>query len=84
MVVNYDVFTNYVATQMTSKLDQLTITGKGKIYTLLYQVRTMRPACVLFLEITFIHKCLRACVCVYAPETINNQWHDFDLIRLVE
>ena len=26
-----------------------------------------------FLEITFIHKCMRAfvCVCVYAPEAIN-------------
>ena len=25
-----------------------------------------------FLEITFVHECMRVCICVYAPEAINN------------
>ena len=33
-----------------------------------------------FLIITFVRECLYACVfarvCVFAPEAINNQWHD--------
>ena len=27
---------------------------------------------------------VRVCACVTAPEAINNQWHDMNLIRLVK
>ena len=32
----------------------------------------------------FVCACVRARGCVSAPEAINNQWHDMDLIRLVK
>jgi len=36
MIVYYVIFTNYIVIPVTSKLDQFTITDKGKVYTLLY------------------------------------------------
>ena len=45
-----------------------------KIHQYLNQVRTgLWPACNWFLEIAFVHD---VCMCVSAPEAINNQWHD--------
>ena len=47
----------------------------------LNQARTgHRQACAWFLEIDPVRErlyvCLRVCVCVSAPEAINNQWRD--------
>ena len=37
-----------------------------------------------FLEIALVHASVYVCVCVSAPDGINNQWHDIDRVQLVK
>ena len=46
----------------------------------------MRPKAVhaWFLEIALVRASVCVCVCVSAPEAINNQWRDIVCVRLVK
>ena len=43
---------------------------------LLNQAHAGLPACTWFLNIVSVRTYVCVCVCVSAPEAINNQWHD--------